>query len=167
MSCNNTAYCVSDPNYDATKTGFMAMVQRGYTLIELMVTVAILAIVSAIAIPNIVAYLNQSEAASLSREAYAVMQEWSRTAIMQGGATLYNQGTAMVVSGAQGYHKSFSIPSGVTVNLYWNNFPTNACQYLNGNGIPSTSANCPSTISNNTVPLLSFCKNGVCHGAHS
>ena len=158
---------VMDPNHDAAGTGFMAMVQRGYTLVELLFTVAILAIVSAIAIPNIVAYLNQSEAASLSREAYAVMQTWSRTAILQGGATLYNRGTAMVVSGAQGYHKSFSLPSGVTVNMDWNDFPTNACQYLNGNGIPSTSANCSSTIGNHAVPLLSFCQDGVCHGAHS
>jgi len=159
--------CVSDSDQEATDTGIMPMIQCGYTLTELLFTVAILAIVAAIALPNIVAYLNQSEAGSLSREAYAVMQDWSKAAILQGGATLYNQGTAMVVSGAQGYHKSFSIPSGVTVNLDWNDFPTNACQYLNGDGIPSASANCPSTIGHNAVPLLSFCKSGVCHGAHS
>jgi prepilin-type N-terminal cleavage/methylation domain-containing protein len=158
---------LDDPGFDEAKTGLKAMIQCGYTLTELLFTVAILAIVAAIALPNIVAYLNQSEAGSLSREAYAVMQDWSKAAILQGGATLYNQGTAMVISGAQGYQKSFSIPSGVTVNLDWNDFPTNACQYLNGDGIPSASANCPSTIGHNAVPLLSFCKSGVCHGAHS
>jgi prepilin-type N-terminal cleavage/methylation domain-containing protein len=99
--------------------------ERGLSFLELVFTIAILAIVLAIALPNIVQMFNESKTANLSRKAYAIMQDWSKEAVLQGGATLTNQGTALVVSGNRGYQKIFGLPSWVSVYMDWVPFPKN------------------------------------------
>ncbi len=144
---------------------------KGLSFIELMFIIAITAILLAIAIPNIVTLVNQSSNADLSRKAYATMQDWTKMAILQGGATLINQGTALTISGNLGYQKSISLPSGTTITMAWQNFAPGACQSLDGNGVPIPQAGqtCAQPVLNstNSIPLLAFCRNGVCYGAHS
>lgn len=57
--------------------------QRGFTLIELMIIIALVGIVAAIAIPNFTQFINKSRTQSLNNEMLALVQYARTTAVEQ------------------------------------------------------------------------------------
>ncbi len=145
--------------------------EQGATLINLLLAILIAAILASIFVPAILPLGQENQEAYLTRTAYKTLQEWTDLAVLQGGATLENTGKGLKIIGAQGKEYFIYLPPTVTVSLTWNAFPSGACQSLDGNGVPiinaTTDCSQPILNSTNTVPLLAFCLQGVCYGAHS
>jgi len=71
------------PRLSDSQPSAYSHMRRGFTLIELMIIIALVAIVAAIAVPNFNQFINKSRAQSLNNEMLALVQYARTTAVEQ------------------------------------------------------------------------------------
>jgi prepilin-type N-terminal cleavage/methylation domain-containing protein len=134
----------------------MKLDQKGFTLIELMVVIAMLTIIAAIAIPNWVEEVQQENRNEAIDNTRSAIQQLYITALTTGGAyisTSYGSGltaytvstTASAVSAVYTIHA----PSGAILYL---DSSIVSCFSIDGKGFPTTTRGC-SIPTNLTYPL--------------
>ncbi len=130
--------------------------QKGFTLVELMVVIAMLAIIAAIAVPNWVEEVqqeNRNEAIDNSRSA---IQQLYITALSSGGASLsasYSSSltTYTISATASNVSSTHTIraPGGTTLNLNTSTASAVSCLAIDSKGFPIATSGCsiPSSLS--------------------
>jgi len=137
----------------------MKLSQKGLTLIEMMVIIAMLAIIAAIAIPNWVQEVQQENRNEAIDNGRSAIQQLYLTALSSGGASLSatygpNLTTYTVSATASGISATYSIhsPKGAVLLLDAPTASAVSCFSINGKGFPITAGGC-SVPSNLAYPL--------------
>ncbi|MBU2857636.1 prepilin-type N-terminal cleavage/methylation domain-containing protein [Acidithiobacillus ferrooxidans] len=133
--------------------------QKGFTLVELMVVIAMLAIIAAIAIPNWVQEVQQENRNESIDNSRSAIQQMYITALSSGGASLsvnYSPSltTYTISATASGVSSTHTIrtPGGTTLYLDAPTASSVSCFAIDGKGFPTTTSGC-SIPANLTYPL--------------
>ena len=144
--------------FDAIKIGDSPMKpnQNGFTLVELMVVIAMLAIIAAIAIPNWVEEVQQENRNEAIYNTRSAIQQLYMTALSFGGASLLVASgpnlTAYTISAtASGISTAYSIHAPTGSTLYLDSSPV-SCFSIDCKGFPITTSQCQIP-ANLTYPL--------------
>ncbi|MBE7564431.1 prepilin-type N-terminal cleavage/methylation domain-containing protein [Acidithiobacillus sp. HP-6] len=120
-------------------------VERGFTLIQLLIAIAILAIVAAIAIPNWTEEVQQSGYQTTLEEGQSAVRMLNLMALQGQGAVLVQNGTALTISANSGAQWSGNLPQNGQLFLNGNQL---TCVSLNGMGIPANDVTAPDCSAN-------------------
>jgi prepilin-type N-terminal cleavage/methylation domain len=129
--------------------------QSGLTLIELMVVIAIMVVVAAIAVPDWVMEITQSNAVRAVTEGQAAIRALTFDSLAGQGAVLQQSSTALTISANSGAYWNAAMPKGWTLHVNDSLSPLK-CVSLNGMGQPTadtTSPACPVVPANQMKPL--------------
>lgn len=130
--------------------------QDGFTIVELIVVIAMLAIIAAIAIPNWVAEVEQENRNEAIDNTRSAIQQLYITALSSGGAFLsanYSSNlTTYTISATASSVSSTHIihaPGGTTLNLNEPTASAVSCFVINSKGFPIATSGCsiPSSLS--------------------
>ena len=120
----------------------------GFTLIELMVTIAIIAVVTAITIPNIISWLPNHRLGTASRDILSVLQQVRLRAVKDNAVAFiqFNPGSnSYTVTLANTPAKSKNMPAGIDLNN--TDFAGDLISF-NGRGLPNIASDRTITIQN-------------------
>lgn len=135
--------------------------RKGFTLVELMVVIAIMSILTAIAVPSIGPWLANHRLSASARDIYSMMQLARLRAVKENSNVFFSFNsagyTAFVDNGAGGGTANDSIQNGAEPTLYNGSFGDNGITYggatvpalwFNSRGFPSAQMGTTITISN-------------------